>query len=163
MAGDGRRDQESAQRRRPVESSARMTVQRFGLSRPQPDKFHETTEPATHSPRSVGGADGTSGGSASPGRGIRDLRHIPKPAWRRVLNQRPACATWNVRPPILSEFPTLWLTCVPGHVSRPALPTLFMGAIELSCLGLRMFSIQPRVDSGRGQDRTLKTCLRSLK
>ena len=122
-----------------------MTAQRFGLARAPADKFHETTQPAPHSPGPVGSADGTPRGSASPSRNIRPLRDIPKPARRAVLNQWLTCATWDIRGPILSESFFVWRAYVPGHVSRPALATLFIGAIEFEfpCLRSSIFSIAP--------------------
>ena len=120
-----------------------MIAQRFRLARAPADKFHETNEPATHSPGSVGGAGGTPRVSASPGRNSRPWRDIPKRAWRAVLNQWLTCATWDIRGPILSKSSFVWRTYMPGHVSRPALPTLFMGATEFLRLRSSRFSIAP--------------------
>ena len=53
-----RRDRR-ARRPRPARGTMGMIAQRFRLARAPADKFHETNEPATHSPGSVGGAGGT--------------------------------------------------------------------------------------------------------
>ena len=131
--------------RAPARGAMGMTAQGFGLVRAPADKFHDTTEPATHTPGAVGGTAGRPRGSASLGRNSQNLLDIPKPAWRAVLNQWLTCATWDIRGPILSESFFVWRAYVPGHVLRPALATLFIGAIEFEfpCLRSSIFSIAP--------------------